>query len=157
MHMEIILPRKMSVEKESEFAELSRFLEHYVTNYWKINRDEKIHPSNVLVENVKKYGKSLALQGLKQAVNDIIEETAEFNSDNVKKLDSELNSKGIVTLSALRKKYWSKYKAILKRGSIKNETEYYLINGLLCDLSSDVSNDERDLMSKMVSDFEQSA
>jgi hypothetical protein len=155
--MEIIMPRKMSVEKEREFAELSRFLEHYVTKYWNIHPDNEIHPSNVLVENVKKHGKSLALQGLKQAVNEIIEETAEFDSDNVKNLDSELNSKSIITLSALRKKYWSKYKAILKRGNIKNETEYYLMIGLLCDVDSEISNSERELISKMVNDFERGA
>jgi hypothetical protein len=151
------VPRKMSEEKEKEFEELSLFLEYYSTNRLGIDRADKIHPSNCLEEIVEKFGKSKALQGLKQAINDSIEDTSELDFEDVKKLDSELSSRGIVSLSVLRKRYWSKYKKVLKRGSIKNETEYYLINGLLCDLDNGLLKEEKETLSSMLVEFEENA
>lgn len=151
------MPRKMSAEKEKEFEELSLFLEYYSTNHLAIDREDKIHPSNCLEEIVEKFGKSKALQGLKQAVNDSIEDTSELDIQSVKRLDSELSSRGIITLSVLRKRYWSKYKRILKRGTIKTETEYYLINGLLCDLDNGLPKEETEALNSMVCEFEQNA
>ena len=92
------MPRKISEEKEKEFEELSLFLEYYSTNLLGIDRTDKIHPSNCLEEIVEKFGKSKALQGLKQAINDSIEETSELDFEEVKQLDSELPSRGIVSL-----------------------------------------------------------
>lgn len=149
------MPRKMSKEKEIEFQELSMFLEYYSTNITKIDRNDHIHPSNVLVEIVEKFGKSKALQGLKQAINDTIEDSSELDETSLKRLDRELYENGIITLSKLRSRYWSKYKGILKRGKIRNETEYYLINGLLCAYDNGITQEEREYLSKLVSNFEE--
>ena len=151
------MPRKMSEEKEKEFEELSLFLEYYSTNCLGIDRSDEFHPSNCLEKIVEKFGKSKALQGLKQAIHDAIEGTSDFDFEDVKKLDSELSSKGIITLSVLRKHYWSKYKKVLKRGSIKNEIEYYLINGLVCDLSNSLKKEEKETLSSMLIEFEENA
>ncbi len=114
-------------------------------NYFSVLSNDDIHPTNVLMKIVDEFGKSKALQGLEQAINDSIEDTEGFNLNDVKKLDFELTSKGIVSLSTLRQRYWSKYRTIMKRGSIRNETDYYLVNGLLCDLSSNITEEERKL------------
>jgi len=157
IHREKLVPRKISDEREREFEELFLFLEYYSTNYYHIDRNDDIHPSNVLVEIVEKYGKSKALQGLKQSINDTIEETKNFKLNDIKKLDFELTSKGIVSLSTLRQRYWSKYRKIMKRGGVRNEPEYYLVNGLLCDLSSNITEEERKLLSKLAGTFEVNA
>ena len=151
------MPRKMSAENEKEFEELSLFLEYYSTNYLSIDREDKIHPSSCLEEIVEKFGKSKALQGLKQAVNDSIEDTSELDIESVKRLDAELSSRGIISLSVLRKRYCSKYKRILKRGTIKTETEYCLINGLLCDLENGLPKEEIEALNSMVGEFEKNA
>ena len=147
----------MSPEKQKEFEELYLFIEYYSTHYLNIDRENRAHPSNCLDEAVKKTGKSKALQGLKQAVNDSIEDTADFDLEALKLFDSELSSKGIITLSALQQRYSSKYKRILKRGIIKNETEYYLVNGLLCDLDNGLPTEENAKLSKMIEEFEKNA
>ena len=110
-----------------------------------------------MVELMERSGKSKAFEGLKQAINDTIEHSLDLDSKSVKKLDTALSSSGIVTLSELRKRYSAKYKKVIKRGSIKNETEYYLINGVLCDQSSDIPNEERELLSSLIGEFEKNA
>ncbi|ALM90289.1 hypothetical protein AOR13_1246 [Alteromonas stellipolaris LMG 21856] len=108
-----------------------------------------------MVEIVNKFGKSKALQGLKQAINDTLEDTASWDSNTVSELDEQLRDNGTITLSTLRTRYWSKYKSILKRGKIKNETEYYLIRGLECELDNGIPQEQRTLLAELVRDFEE--
>jgi hypothetical protein len=149
------LARQMSAEKEVEFIELSKFLEYYSTVYTKIERSSDMHPSNVLVTIIEKCGRSKALQGLRQAINDTIEVTRHLSPAKTAEMDEALASRGIVTLSKLRKRYWSKYKKIVLRKAISNETEYYLIVGLLSDMSINFDIGERENLSKMVDAFEE--
>ncbi|MEM0910043.1 MAG: hypothetical protein AAGJ37_03655 [Pseudomonadota bacterium] len=149
------MPRKMSLEKEKEFEELSLFIEYFSTHCYGIDRNDPVRPSNVLVKITERFGKSKALQGLKQAVNDCIEASSEMDLASIKDFDRQLRKQGIITFSAIRKKYWSKYKRILKRGQISNETEYYLVKGLLSDLESEISEEERDVLSGFVVSFEE--
>lgn len=151
------MPKKMSAEKEKEFEELALFIEYYSTNWLGIARGDETHPSNVLSNIVEKLGKSRALQGLKQAINDSIEDTLDLDPEKARELDEELASEDIGTLSVLRKRYWSRYKEIIQRKIIKNETEYYIVNGLLADVSSDLADTERQLLNKLVLEYEQNA
>jgi hypothetical protein len=75
----------------------------------------------------------MAFNGLRQAINDCVEMSFHFDHGEVRKLDSELRSRGIVTLSELRRRYSKGYAKITKRGQIKNETEYHLIRNVLDD------------------------
>ncbi|MGH9807512.1 MAG: hypothetical protein ACRD9W_09680, partial [Terriglobia bacterium] len=56
----------------------------------------------------------------------------------------------VVTLSQLRARYWSKYKATLKLGHIRNKTEYYLIMGILNDLANSGTDSSRELLQALV-------
>ncbi len=107
------MPRKMSEKKELEFESLSEFIDYFSTNVLEIDQNAGEHPSNSLVGIVDEFGKSKALIGLKQAVNDAIEMTSHWDIEAVRKLDDALHANGIVTLSALRRKYWGRYKRIL--------------------------------------------
>jgi hypothetical protein len=111
----------------------------------------------VLIKIAEKFGKSKALEGLRQAINDTIEDTQELDGESVRMIDKTLASHGIVTLSYLRKRYWSKYKRILSQKIIKNDTEYYLANGLLSDLTIDLRSDERSLLTQLVAKYENRA
>ena len=67
----------------------------------------------------------MAFNGLRQAINDCVEMSLHFDHAEVEKLDSQLRSRGIVTLSELRRRYSKSYAKIMKRGQIKSDTEYY--------------------------------
>jgi hypothetical protein len=155
MHKGTVVARKMSEARESEFAELSRFIEYYSTFFDGIPRDWEIHPSNVLVKIIAQFGRSKALEGLKQAVNDTIEGTRYLSASQLAETDLSLRSNGIVTLSALRLKYWSRYKKIVSRQIIKSETEYYLAVGILKDSPDTLTAEDYTLLTKMTNEFEQ--
>ena len=103
------------------------------------------------------YGRSKALDGLKQAVNDTVEELSDKPLEYVQRLDAQLRKHGILTFSEIRRRYASSYRRILKRGKIKTETEYYLVAGVLADSSSLVTDGERAFLERMVNGYGEGA
>lgn len=86
-------------------------------------------PSNFL-ENIEKTSLANAKKGLQMAINDIVEETANWTPEAVAKADARFAAAGTFTLSEVRRRYSKKYLQILKRGMIRSETEYYLLKGI---------------------------
>jgi hypothetical protein len=135
----------MSPEREQELEELLAFLEFHEAH---LRRKPSATPPEyalrAVVERIaREHGRSKALEGTRQAVNDVLETLSDLVPESVKVLDEALVAAGLVTLSALRRRHSSIYKRVLKRGSIKTETEYYLVNGLLAAQASGLSSEER--------------
>jgi len=148
------MTRQMSPEREAEFAEVLAFLDFYF-NY--VKKPEVTSGLGIQAEAeriAEVYGRSKALEGARQAVNDVIEELGDLKPEGVEILDEALRSAGIRTFSEVRRAYGRAYKKILKRGSIRTETEYYLVNGLVVDLASDIPPSERVLLQQMLSAYE---
>lgn len=91
------------------------------------------------------------------AINDIIEATRHWHQGQVAALDAQLRQHGLVTLSELRRRFSGDYAKIIKRGKIANETQYYLVMGLINDGASGISTQERELPSHMANEFEERA
>ncbi|MFC3684668.1 hypothetical protein [Hydrogenophaga luteola] len=149
------MPRQMSPEREREYAVLHAYLDFYSTHVAGIDPASPTHPTTVGRRIVEEYGRSKALEGLKQAVNDTVEQLRDQPLEYIQRLDAELRERGIVTFSEVRRRYASSYKRILKRGNIKTETEYYIIAGVLADFSSFASSEERAVLDKLVAQYEQ--
>lgn len=148
------MARRMSPEREREFEELRAFVEFYATQVRGVDPSSPGHFSAVVEGIVEKFGKSKALVGLRQAANDTVEATTSFSPEKVARLDSALRAQGIVTLSAIRHRYSSAYKRILRRGAIKSETEYYLVNGMVVDGTLPLTSAERQSLEQMVAAYE---
>jgi hypothetical protein len=144
----------MSPEREAEYSDLLAFISFFATNVWKISPDADIHPDQTIKDIICKYGKSKALVGLRQAVNDTVEDTSNWNAESRAILDESLRSVGVVTLSELTRRYAGSYKRILKCGKIKNDTEYYLVNGILVDQGSQIPDEERARLQELVYVYE---
>lgn len=151
------MPRQMSKEREREYAELHAYLDFYSTHVSGIDPADPVHPTNTGKRIVKEYGRSRALDGLKQAINDTVEDLSEQPPEYIQRLDAALRERGLITFSEVRRRYASSYKRILKRGKIKTDTEYYIIAGVLADFSSFASEEERIVLEKLVEDYEQGA
>lgn len=95
-----------------------------------------------------------ARTGLGMAINDILESSWDFEPAQINAIDIELASKGIVTLSELRRRYTRQFKAIIKRGNIRDETEYYLVSGILASFTGEANDDERIKLENLLSQFE---
>ena len=106
-----------------------------------------------VLERLEKMGMTVAGRGLRQAINDCVEESLHFDPKEVERLDSELRERGIVTLSELRRRYSKAYARIKKQGRIKNDSEYYLIRNVLDD-PTEKTAEERALLAKLAFDYE---
>lgn len=137
------MARAMSQEKEQEFAELEAFVAFYATAIVGIDPANPIHPSIQLRGIAAQVGKPKALVGLRQAVNDCLEWVEEASPEEISALDSALKSKGIVTFTELLVRKSRKYRAVLKRGRIRNDTEYYIVDTAASDLSIAMPENER--------------
>jgi hypothetical protein len=138
-----------------EYDELKQFLGFYSVNYMEI--DKKLPPHLrplALLELVEKRSRKQAQQGLRQAINDVIEHTRHLSYKEVKKIDFELIKNCAITLSELRRRFSREYNSIVKRKKINNETEYYLIRGMLDDGAARIGEDERKLLARLIAEFE---
>ena len=146
----------MSAEREREFEELLGFLDFHSEH---LRKNPVAAPAGLTIRTVaeriaQEHGRSKALEGARQATNDALEELADLTREGVTVVDEALRAAGLVSLSELRRRYSSAFQRILRRGSIKTETEYYLVNGLVVDLTSSLTVPERERLQAMVSAYE---
>src|SRR6266700_7408151 len=122
----------MQSADEFDYAKMKDFLSFYTEKY--LNLEGLPHGKRPIarLEALEKQSMKRALNGLRQAINDCVQMSFHFDHSEVEKLDSQLRSRGIVTLSELRRRYSKGYAKIMKRGQIK-KTEYYLICNVLDD------------------------
>ena len=102
----------------------------------------------------EKHGRSKALEGLRQAANDIIEDLSHIPSEEVASIDEAMHDLGLLPLSELRRRYASAYTRVVKRGQIRSDTEYYLIKNIVVDLANSVSDAERDQLQGLLDAYE---
>lgn len=151
------MPRQMSTEREREYAELHAYLDWFSTHVTGIKPSDPVHPTNVGKRIVAEYGRSKALDGLRQAVNDTVEELSDKPLEYVQRLDARLRDHGILTHSEVRRRYASSFRRIMKRGKIKTDTEYYLVAGILADTSSLATDEERALLERFAGEYGEGA
>ena len=143
----------MQKAADSEYATMKAFLSFYTDRYCNlVNLPPEKWPIACL-EILEKMGMSTAVRGLRQAINDCVEESLHFDHKEVERLDTELRAHGIVTLSELRRRYSKAYAKIKKRARIQTDTEYYLIRNVLDD-PTEKTADERELLAKLAFDYE---
>jgi len=64
------------------------------------------------------------------AINDMLEEIANWTSVRREQADELLRQKGLMTTSEALARHSSKVGGILKRARIRSETDYYLLKGV---------------------------
>ena len=89
------------------------------------------------------------------ATNDILEELGRIPPAQVGCLDEAFRRAGLVSLSEIRRRYSSSFKRIVKRGFIQDDTEYYLLNGVVVDQSNDIDATEQALLQRLLDTYEQ--
>lgn len=147
----------MTPERESEYNELLGYLALFATIVWQIDPASDVHPTNVINGLVQQVGKSKALVGLRQAANDTVEDAVNWNSEARAIFDKACREAGVVTLSEIIRRHSAAYKRIVKRGFIKNETEYHIVIGILVDQGSAISDDDRAILQRLIEAFDQKA
>jgi hypothetical protein len=137
-----------------EGQELARFLGFFVDRYVYAGRPipPEIHPLRFVNEMAEK-APGRALSGLKIAVGDCIEMSFLWSYTQVNEADEALRANGIVTLTEIRRRYSRRFKAIIKRGKIRNEQEYYLVKAASSDPM--IPATEESALQSLLEDFEE--
>jgi hypothetical protein len=146
---------EMREETELEYAKMKEFLSFFTERYLKVEGLPAEKQPIASLEALEKKSMKMALNGLRQAVNDCVEMSSRFDHAEVEKLDSQLRSRGIVTLSELRRRFSKSYERVVERLQIENETEYYLVRNVLDD-PAEKTPEEFELLKKMLSEYEAS-
>lgn len=146
------MTRPMSPEREKEYAELSAYINFFATFILGISPSDPSHPSNARI--AERFGRSQALQGARQAANDSVAALRSRPVAEIRLLDTGLQEAGLVTFSEVSRQYGRTYQRILKRGKIADETECYLVAGVLADLTAAVSETERAALRGLYEEFE---
>ncbi|MCX7515423.1 hypothetical protein, partial [Frateuria sp. STR12] len=100
---------------------------------------------------------SKALTGLRQAANDAVESLQDLTVAQVAAFDAKLRLAGVMTLSEMRRRHSRQFKGILKRGRVRNETEYYLAKGILDSCTDTLGPTDQAALASMLLAFEQAS
>jgi len=84
------------------------------------------HPVSVLA-GFEARSMAAARNGLALAIGDIVEDCESLPAERVKAIDAALGAEGVVTLSEVRARFGRAIRAIMKRGKVRNESEYYAL------------------------------
>ncbi|NEX95324.1 hypothetical protein [Caulobacter sp. 17J65-9] len=106
------------------------------------------------LDATERTSRARAAAGLRMAVNDIVEMTLDWPQGQVEAVDRALSEGGIPSLSEVRATFSSKVAAVLRRGRIRGEVEYYLVKGVLDGAAEALSEDDQLRASRMISAYE---
>ena len=94
------------------------------------SRTPDSHPVSVL-SGFEASSMAKARAGLAMAIGDLIEMTEDLSANQVAQIDAALGAEGIITLSAVRARFWSRIRRVLERGTIRGEREYYAVRNVV--------------------------
>ncbi len=140
-----------------DYAQLKMFLRAFTARFMPSGDLTPALRPLALLESMETSAPAQASAALRMAVNDCVEMSSHWSAKKVAALDAELGAEGTLTLSQVRQRYASKYAAVLRRGKIKNEIEYYLVHGILVDQAVQLADEERSKLELMVTEYEQHA
>ncbi|MBI5940625.1 MAG: hypothetical protein HY859_09385 [Caulobacterales bacterium] len=72
-----------------------------------------------------------ARSGLQMAINDCLEATCDFRGADLQVLDRDLAALNLPTLSALRVRFWKRIAQTIKRGRIRNDTDFHAVRNIV--------------------------
>lgn len=139
---------------DAKYLELKAFFLHYADRFMNVSAmPESIRPAEA-IKNAEAVSMSRARKGVEAAISDVMEQTGDWRPEQVAAFDAELAALGIRKFSSLRRQYSKRYLAILKRGSVRSLTEYYLVKGSFDSGAIEVAAGESERIEAMLSDFE---
>lgn len=134
-----------------EYQALKAFLEFYFMNYVTTSLPAELTPLGRL-QFLEKKSRRAAQKGLLMAVGDVIEGLSFSPKERILEIEKDLKENKLMSLADLRLRFDKRISKLIKRGSIRNESEYYLASSILggCDLFDDRAT----ILQKMILEFE---
>lgn len=139
---------------EDDYQPLKAFFAWAVEHLMKmpVTMSAADHPVATL-ERTEAESKARARQGLAMAVGDVVEFCDRLSADEVRAIDAALEAAGILTLSHVRARFWTKVRRVLKRGAIRGEQDYHALRNVV----EALPDDEQGPAWEMLAAFEEKA
>jgi hypothetical protein len=139
---------------DDEYQRLKVFLDRYFLWYAKKYPTTPAYSPSQFLEKIELTSVTDAKRGLQMAVNDFIEDTVAWTPEQVAEADARFAAEGTFTLSEVRRSYSTSYLLLLKRGTIRSETEYYMLKGIVDGGGIEPGATEARKIQAMLHDFE---
>ena len=114
---------------------------------------EKADPVRV-IESFEKHSLARAKKGLKEGLRELILKSDEFPTILAENVDTDLQKNNLPNLKFLKTIVHSTLQKVLKRKKIINIDEFYTVKEFVIDLESELTDEERHLLDKYLSEFE---
>jgi len=98
--------------------------------------------------------KSLGRRSLQSGIGDIVFIAQDLPQEIMQAINQDLIARGLPDFGTFKKEVNNTLEKVFKRSKIRNLDEYYIIKEYELDLTNDLSNDQRQLLSSYLSAFE---
>lgn len=116
---------------------------------------ESSNPINV-IDEIELKSKSLAKTALQAGLNDILSNLKEYPKQTLEEIDLVLKEDNLPELNSLLDVIQKTINKILKAKKINDVDQYYIIKEVLDTTTSDITEGQRQILSKNLGDFEKS-
>lgn len=116
---------------------------------------ESSNPINV-IDEIELKSKSLAKTALQAGLNDILSNLKEYPKQTLEEIDLVLKEDNLPELNSLLDVIQKTINKILKAKIINDVDQYYIIKEVLDTTTSDITEGQRQILSKYLGDFEKS-
>lgn len=116
---------------------------------------ESSNPINV-IDEIELKSKSLAKTALQAGLNDILSNLKEYPKQTLEEIDLVLKEDNLPELNSLLDVIQKTINKILKAKKINDVDQYYIIKEVLDTTTSDITEGQRQILSKYLGDFEKS-
>lgn len=116
---------------------------------------ESSNPINV-IDEIELKSKSLAKTALQAGLNDILSNLKEYPRQTLEEIDLVLKEDNLPELNSLLDVIQKTINKILKAKKINDVDQYYIIKEVLDTTTSDITEGQRQILSKYLGDFETS-
>lgn len=116
---------------------------------------ESSNPINVM-DQIELKSKSLAKTALQAGLNDLLSNLKEYPKQFLDEIDLRLKEENLPVLNSLLAVVQKTINKTLKAQKIKDIDQYYIIKEVLDDTTSDITEGQRQILSKCLGDFEMS-
>lgn len=106
------------------------------------------------LSKIKGKERSGIASGVKQGVIDLLQMADMWPLDKYEAVQAALSARGLLSLDKMQAALSRRHVTILKRGVIRNEEEYYIVSEMLSDMSSNLTDVQREQLGAMIVEYE---
>ena len=112
-----------------------------------------VDPVNIL-NNWEKQSKALAKRGLNAGLRDVITSLKHYPKNFLQAIDDDLKKNNLSGVRMLQSIVSDTLNKVLKRKSIKNLDEYYIVKEVVLDQANEINEQDKILLDQYFFDFE---